>query len=238
VEETSEPEALLRAAAAPGKASEHHPPRACSRIPDSSDQARIVCLVTDSSALQVDSVVRLIWHVRVAVSKAGELEKSTTRILVSSSGTHWHWHSQWQITGCCRVVRSSRFVDTDPAFINCRLVPVSLFVIRHEASILGAAGGPLGQFGESSCGYVAVFVLYLKGSSGCSCAVEEVASRSDSGSLRIGDPLMYKLAACSTGTSDSHSLWFSATFKSLWLALLRLSCIISKYSESSVARFK
>lgn len=39
----------------------------------------------------------------------------------------------------------------------CRLVPVSLFFIRHEVPILGA--GPLGQFGESSCRYVAVFVL-------------------------------------------------------------------------------
>ncbi len=35
---------------------------------------------------------------------------------------------------------------------------MSLFFIRHEAPILGA--GPLGQFGESSCRYAAVFVLY------------------------------------------------------------------------------
>ena len=34
---------------------------------------------------------------------------------------------------------------------------MALFFIRHEVPILGA--GPLGQFGESSCRYVAVFVL-------------------------------------------------------------------------------
>ncbi len=61
---------------------------------------------------------------------------------------------------------TSRFVDTEPVF-QSRLVPVSLVFIRHEAPILGA--GPLGQFGESSCRYVAFFVL-------CSRTLHQVES--------------------------------------------------------------
>ena len=57
---------------------------------------------------------------------------------------------------------TSRFVDRVRGQTPCfyyRLLPVPLFFIRHEeVPYLGA--GPLGQIGESSCRYVAVFVLF------------------------------------------------------------------------------
>jgi hypothetical protein len=53
---------------------------------------------------------------------------------------------------------------------------VSLFFIRHEVPILGA--GPLGQFGESSCRYVAVFVF---------CVVAGFERRSNTGSRPDSD---------------------------------------------------
>ena len=57
---------------------------------------------------------------------------------------------------------TSRFVDRVRGQRPCfyyRLLPVPLFFIRHEeVPILGA--GPLGQICESSCRYVAVFVLF------------------------------------------------------------------------------
>ena len=57
---------------------------------------------------------------------------------------------------------TSRFVDTVRGQRPCfyyRLLPVPLFFVRHEeVPYLGA--GPLGQICESSCRYVAVFVLF------------------------------------------------------------------------------